>query len=351
MRQHVAALALAVPALAIAFLGAVLSRPIQAAEDGLALRLVERHVVPGYELFAADAAALDAAVGGWCGGETERAEVDAAFAEAFAAWAAIAHIDIGPVRYLDRRFRIQFWPDPRGLTRRKLRQAQADQVTDVTEASVAIQGFPALERLLTEPEAKDACPLIQGITHNLAAMSTAIVANWTDPGGFSDAVAQAGTGEGPFDTENSALSSLMTGVLAGLEGVSEIQLDRPLGTDLAKARPKRAEAWRSGLSLDLIRARLAAYEQAYLLDGGGLDAALRDAGHADLADLMTRAFAQTRATAASVEGPLAEAVADPARRATLETLVTEARALRALLVSEVAPALDVPPGFNSLDGD
>lgn len=332
----------------------------------LMLRLVDHHVIPGYEAFAVASKTLDDEVTSWClaTGSPPPDAMIAAYKAAFTAWARIAHIDVGPVRYLDRRFRIQFWPDPRGLTGRELHSlldsdAAATDFTalDMADASVAIQGFPALERLLPFPGNTDAppkrtsCPIARGIARNLASMSSEIVLDWSDPDGFRHAIERSINGTGPFESADSALSRLMTGVLAGLQGISDLQISRPLGETLEKARPEKAEAWRSELSLDLIRARIGSFTDAYALGGRGLDEALRRAGQTELADLIQRAFAQTQATAAGIDGPLSADVQDPRVREQLETLVVEVRAIRALLATRVAPALGVPAGFNSLDGD
>lgn len=332
----------------------------------LLIRLIDHHVIPGYEGFAVASRLLDDEVTSWClaSRSSDPDAMIAAFKAAYADWARIAHIDVGPVRYLDRRFRIQFWPDPRGLTGRELQLLLNTDTTfsdilplDMTDASVAVQGFPALERLLPSPGNTDAppkrtsCPIARGITQNLASMSSDIVLDWSRPDGFRYAIERSIDGTGPFDSADSALSRLMTGVLAGLQSISDLQISRPLGETLAKARPEKAEAWRSQVSLDLIRARLGAYADAYALGGQGLDEALRRAEQTELADLMQRAFAQTRATADGIDGPLSAGVRDPRVRDQLETLVVEVLAVRALLATRVAPALGVPAGFNSLDGD
>jgi predicted lipoprotein len=49
--------------------------------------------------------------------------------------------------------------------------------------------------------------------------------------------------------------------------------------------------------------------------------------------------------------PLSEAVTDPAARARVEALRDQVSALEKLLASPAAEALDLPMGFNSLDGD
>jgi predicted lipoprotein len=49
--------------------------------------------------------------------------------------------------------------------------------------------------------------------------------------------------------------------------------------------------------------------------------------------------------------PLAEAVRDATARQKVETLYTESNTLKALFAGPLPQSLDIPLGFNSLDGD
>ncbi len=85
---------------------------------------------------------------------------------------------------------------------------------------------------------------------------------------------------------------------------------------------------------------------------GGFGTFVREvSGDAELDALLTRAFAQTRQTAESIDAPLETAVGDPTLRPTVEKLAAEAAALKALLVQRLNVALGIPVGFNALDGD
>ena len=139
-----------------------------------------------------------------------------------------------------------------------------------------------------------------------------------------------------------------------LELVAEHKLARPMGDSSANAKPQLAESWPSGRSLDNVRINLAAAEAMYLGErgGGGFSRFVREvAGDVALDDLLRRAFAQTRMTAASIGLPLGEAVVDAGERKKLAKLVREASALKALLAQRLTLALGIPLGFNSMDGD
>src|SRR5690606_38884691 len=117
------------------------------------------------------------------------------------------------------------------------------------------------------------------------------------------------------------------------------------------ARPGLAESSRSGRSLENIRINLQAAEAAYSMEGGFGTFVREVSGDAELDALLTRAFAQTRQTAESIDASLEAAVGDPALRPTVEQLAAEAAALKALLVQRPNVALGIPVGFNAFDGD
>lgn len=322
--------------------------------------LVDGNAIPAYRAFEAKTGALTKAVVAACdGGALSTDEVKSAFAEAWLAWAGARHVVKGPVTYFDRQFRIEFWPDTRNRTERGLAELrEAGGTPEIATASVGVQGFPALERLIYEGEGADDCVIAKPIAANLHTMASEMLAEWTEgESPFRKALVEPGSGAGVYFSNSESLTALITGAVASLEGILRLRLKRPLGDDGGPVRPNRAEAWRSELSMDLIRADLAAVAGFYHggaeegQDPRGLDAALRRSGEIDLADLMTKAFRITRETAGKIDQPLSKAVADPASRATLDDLVTQVSALKALIDQKVAPALGIPGGFNAMDGD
>ncbi|MEQ8587801.1 MAG: imelysin family protein [Thalassobaculaceae bacterium] len=330
------------------------------ASEALVLDLVDGNVLPAYRAFETQTETLSLAVEAACAeGALATDAVKDAFADAWRAWAGTRHVVKGPVTYFDRQFRIEFWPDARNRTSRALADLRAaGGAPDIAEAPVAVQGFPALERLIHQTEGAGDCPVARQIAANLHRMAAEILTGWTEGDRpFRTALVAPGTGAGVYFTHGESVTALMTGAVSSLEAILRLRLKRPLGEGSDRARPKRAEAWRSGLSLDLIRADLTGVADFHHGGAGpgedsrGVDAALRRAGETELADLMARAFRLTRETAATVDGPLAEAVVDPAARAVLEELVTQVSALKALIEQRVGPALGISAGFNALDGD
>ena len=117
---------------------------------------LEQYIRPGYAQFAQSTDALKQSVAALCGKPSPAALKDTqeAFAATVEAWSVVEPIRFGPVAQEHRFERIFYWPDPKGLGTRQIRDALAKQDKSVTEQtgligkSVALQGLPALEYLL-----------------------------------------------------------------------------------------------------------------------------------------------------------------------------------------------------------
>ncbi len=270
--------------------------------------------------------------------------------------------------------RLAFWPDVRNRTGRELDALLEAHDPAIlrpdafARANVVVQGFPALERLLFEAEgaptmiessaaARYRCALARAIAANISAIAAAVHRGWTEGDeSYAAEIEKAGGEFARYRTPREATLDMFKSLHAAVEMVADHKLARPLGSSLQDARPKLAESWRSGRSLDNIRRNLEAARDMYLGEDGsgksGFSRFVREvAKDAPLDDLLRRAFLQTVATAESVTLPLGEAVSDPAERAKLETLKKEAGALKALLAQRLTAALAIPLGFNALDGD
>jgi predicted lipoprotein len=338
--------------------------------------LVAEHVVPRYAHFAQAAMQFVALAKEACDMPSSMRTTDlrkAALATQDA-WQSVQHIRFGPIAQDMRSTRLEFWPDVRNRTGRELAEVlhardkailTAGKFPDV---NVVAQGFPALERLLFGKDAArmlgdgtvDAhyrCALSHAIAANIATISGKVLMEWTEgDAAFARAVASAGDEFALYPKAEEATLDLFKSLHGAIELVVDHKLARPMADSIAHAQPARAEAWRSGRSLENIRLNLAAAQAMYLGEDGsgksGFSRFVRDvAKDAELDDLLRRAFAQTLATAGTVKMPLGQAVRDPQERAKLETLKTEAQALKTILAKRLTAALAIPLGFNALDGD
>ncbi len=325
---------------------------------------VSAHIVPRYKKLAASGAALSAAAKTYCQDRTAHSfmALDSAFRNYWIAWAGIRHIQFGPVHLENRGFRIQFWPDFRNKTSKQLaRVLAAEKITALekttfAKTSIAVQGLPALERLLTKGHEGFAgsggafeCALTVTIADNLFDIASGITKDWNPADGYAHTIALAGTGGSPYSEVSEVPVELLQSLLGELEASRDVRLGRPLGSATDRAHPKQAEAWRSGLSKTLLLESLKGTEDLYL--SGGFDHALRDTGKAALADKISGGFQKAITEVAALDASLYDAFKIPDDRKKLQAMRADLKSLIGLIATDLAVALNISPGFNSRDGD
>ncbi len=316
----------------------------------LIVAALDDHILPRHEAFAAGAAHLSRVASGFCAGTASLADVRAAYQQAMDGWMGLQHLAFGPIQSFNRRHRIQFWPDKRNAGPEQVDKVLAEQPRDIfkpngfTFASVAIQGLPVVERLAFAGEAPSgyACELMAAVSGNIDAIAEEMVKGWRDGGESwgADMRDAAAGGSDMLGNPDEVAGMLLGGFSGELKLIREYKLQDPLAGGIA-------ESPHAGRSLRNIVVNLDALVELY--DATFLPP-LREADP-KLAVLLERAFAQTRATAASLPASMAEALADPTHREALDKLATEAGALRQLAAERAADRLGLVLGFNALDGD
>ena len=333
--------------------------------------VVAQHVLPRYEALAEAAKALGTATEAHCaqsdGDGLE--ELRMQYQATMDAWMGIQHLQFGPVELFQRGYRLYFWPRGQGriagavdeLLAARDKSRFADD--PFRKGSVATQGLPAMEQLLysearvfgASGEAQWRCRLLTAISANLRDMTAEILADWQ--GGrvaFARSMAEPEPETGYFGSHKDGTLELFKSFYTGLQLIADARLSPVVGESIEKARPRMAETRLSERSLRNIVLSLEALQGLYLgeNDGQGLGALVVQSGSdAKLDPLMRRAFEKTLETARGIAPPLAEAVTDPARRAQVETLRTQAMAMKQIVETRMATALGLGVGFNALDGD
>ncbi|PRY92889.1 hypothetical protein BCF33_1752 [Hasllibacter halocynthiae] len=293
---------------------------------------LEGHVLPRIAALADAAEALSDAAAEGCEG------LEGPFRDAAEAWAGASHLTLGPLEEGGRLRIVHFWPDGRDATARGLRLLReggegAWTPEGIARASAAARGLAGLERLIFE-DGGEPCALTAALAADLAALTGAVDAGWD---GFAALMRAAGEpGNARFLAPGEAEAALYTALVGGLEFTAEQRLGRPLGTFDAP-RPLRAEMRRSERSLPNVAAALRALRE--------LAALLADAPETDAA------FARAIALADGLEDPALAGVAEPSERLRVEALQTAVREVWRTAEEEIGAALDVPAGFNALDGD
>lgn len=325
---------------------------------------IETHILPRYDALVTATAGLKAAAKSYCAAPATQPLVDlqAAFGATMDAWQDIQHVRFGPIDWFFRSQRFAFWPDPRNTIGKQMaellskHQSGAVDPDLLAKGSVATQGLPALERLIFGEDANklksgaDAayrCRYVEAIATNLAQMAKDTQAAWKDGGerAFAAVMLETARSDAPYREPQEATLELFKALYLAVELAADHKLARPLGAALKDARPRLAESWRSGRSLRNIQRNLAAAHDLYLssfaaaVADKAVDAAIRDG------------FTRSVAAANAIRLPFETAVQDAKARPQAEALAVELLALKKQLGERLPSALDIPAGFNALDGD
>ncbi|WP_374466717.1 imelysin family protein [Ferrovibrio sp.] len=333
--------------------------------DALNRAAVDGHVLPRYDALAAATAKLEQTAKAFCAAPAADRRIESlqqAYHDAADAWQDIQHVRFGPVDLFFRSQRFAFWPDPRNTIGKQMSELLAKHAGGSLNAdtlgrgSVAVQGLPAMERmafgddakkLQTGPDAAFRCGYVTAIAENMAVMARETRQEWREPGiGFAAQMLKPGQGADPrYRDAQEATLELFKSLYTAIELAADHKLARPLGASIDDARPRLAESWRSERSLRNIQRNLAAAADLYAtafapkVPDKSLDAAIR------------ASFAQAQASAAALPMPLEHAVQDIAARKAAEKLAADTLALKAVVMQRLPEALQIPVGFNALDGD
>ncbi len=324
---------------------------------------VEQLIIPGYQQFATQSEALVKAVDQLCASpRTDTLMLaQSAFHSAMDAWQAVQLYRFGPVDDYLRYHRIQLWPDKRSTGSKQLKQLIASEdrtplgTDQMRHASAGVQGFPALERLLWNSERSVpegySCELARAISRNIAQMAAEVSAEWR--GGsrhFQQVVYTPGEENEEFAAHLEVTARLQNNLNTAFQFIAESKLAAPLGSEGGRPRLQKAENWRSQRSLRNLRLDLDAAEQLYRISFRPL---LDDNAEGQAADAALLAAIDTLRTALAAlhERPLETLLNDAAAKPQLDQLQAAATALHHTFATTIPAAIEMPLGFNSLDGD
>lgn len=335
------------------------------------IRLIENYLVPAYEALAAQTNAQAAAWEGACPTPTAKqlAQLQQHYVKTANLWAKVEFIRFGPVSFLLRHERMNHWPERRNAVGRALNSLMAKPDADVlapgqfSRASVAVQGLPALERLLftqgtkwqSSADGNEAavawrCAIGKTIAANLATISTEIVEGWQEAEGPL-AQAKAGNPHVLYFTDASDLGRrLLTDQMTGFQIMGDIKLEAPLGTVSEEGgtpvgKATKLEAWRSGQSKANLLANLQAMKE--MTYAWGATSKWTDTQQAEIA----KAFEDTSAAFNALPDDMKSALEEGTAQVPMQQALTDLRVLRNQVGSVLPDSLDLTLGFNALDGD
>ncbi|MEZ5899187.1 MAG: imelysin family protein [Hyphomicrobiaceae bacterium] len=340
-------------------------------------RVLEKLVIPGFERLDASAEKLPPAVRAWCaaGGNTASKEqrskayasLVAAFGDTAEAWGGVEFFRFGPLATKGRRERFSFWPDPRGVMARQLRQILAAKDAALLEPgalakqSAAVQGLPALEYLIVQPGSQTAqasseedysCQLAGAVADNLAALAHEINDEWTKVGGYRQMMLDTGPDHKFYKSDTEAASELVRSLLTGLQVVAETQVAPRAPTGTAPKPRKRAKVEKPTGPFSRINAESRffvgqTHALKALYDGLDLESNLAPNRQwmKGWASGAWNAILRSDGLGGPAKGTPADAAPSP------QQVAGRINGLRQLIGREMANASGIPIGFNELDGD
>lgn len=352
-------------ALAILLLGAA-SAHADADHAAIAKASLEQYIRPGYAQLAQGTDVLKQSVAKLCGQPSSAALKDTkkAFAATVEAWSVVEPIRFGPVAQQHRFERIFYWPDPKGLGTRQIRDALAKEDKSVTEhtglvgKSVALQGLPALEYLLYGDgaatlekggaEGAFRCSFAEAVAGNLAGMAKAIVDGWQDGAPYTKSYLEPGPANAAYHNPKEVTLELFKTFTAGIEWVRDQKLAKTLGPKPEQARPQLAPFWRSSLSFDNMAGNLVGVRDLFAKGGFAQVVHQESAG---VENSIMFDLDHAIEVLNGMDAPIADAVRNEELRGKLDALRVSLKAASATAGDMISKGAGLSFGFNAMDGD
>jgi len=327
-----------------------------------AVSVIETWLLPRYDTLVASTGAQLAAWTSYCAKPDADgiAALKASFGTTADSWSAVEFVTMGPVSLSLRADRFNFFPDRRNSISRGMAELISDPdparltIERIAQASAAIQGLPALERLLFEegaaaalasgPESAHRCTYGTVIALNLANIAKEVRTAWGDK--TSGALGAVVSGKGDpalFPDVNALPGMILTDLSGAYQRATDTRILPVLASGPDDAKPLLADGWRAGRSGRVVTVMI---ESA--------DALLKDVAKqvpsrpqwvvgkaADAADKAAAEFpADLGAAAQTAEGV-----------AKIQAAVKLFKAAQLTVYRPIASYFGISLGFNALDGD
>lgn len=339
-----------------------LSQPAGAADKLDPIPIVETWLLPRYDALVATTAAQKAAWTTFCAAPAPAgiAALKDAYGKTADAWNAVEFVTIGPISLDTRADRFSFFPDRRNAIARAMAEIISD--TDASrlapdrfaQTSAAVQGLPALERLLYDEgadaalaagdEAARRCAFGLAIATNLATIASDVRTQWGDrTKGLLGAVV-SGKGDPAFFPDIGALPGMILTDLAGAyQRVTDTKIHPVLGSGPADAKPKLADNWRSGRSGRVVTNMVKSADA--LLKAVSLQLPSRPQW------VVGRVVTAADKAADAFPADLGAAAASDDGVAAIQKDIKDFREAQRAVYKPVASFFAISLGFNALDGD
>ena len=323
-----------------------------AAAGGLA---VERIYRPAQAAFADAAETLEARVITLCTDADEGALASArgAFTNAVAAFSGTELLRAGPLLEDNRLDRLFYWPDTRRAGERQLRALLAESpdelgATPMPSRSVAVQGLPALERLLHGDAAAvlaGRCRVAEAVAANIAAVARTLDDAWSSEDGIAREMRSPRPDDPLFRSAEEVVRRLLTQLETGLSMLVERKTDPFLNAEPPRLRG--APFSRSGETWTNLAGNVESLRALAIDTGLAARAELEN----ELAFEFRVAAEHTARLAELAAEDVSSDVLSEEETGVLRALVLTLTSIRTTLNERLLPNLGVRTGFNAEDGD
>lgn len=321
--------------------------------------LAENIMLPTVQSFAAEAVALESAIGGYCAAletvdeTTTRDTARTAWSDAMAVWQQVEVMQVGPL--IDNtgtlKDEIYFWstqnpPATRAcLYDQEVVTAETTVGYDIGTRSVTRRGIAALEYLLFEENLNHSCPptvsslsewnarpdaekkaarcaFAQLAAARISDKADELETKWTEVNGYLHQVKNPGTG-GRFSSVQQVVNEISDALFYLEKETSDIKLAEPPGIklnvcgDAGTVCPEAVESWFAAETKSHISENLLAFQKLFLgeapgdADAPGFSDFIAALGETTVADTMEADTESSLMAVAAIPGAVQEAVADP----------------------------------------
>lgn len=328
-------------------------------------QFIDDYIVKHLQQFETQATTFDQATKLACTDPSEQnwQNVIIHYKQAVQEWMPLQSMRFGAFEKNSRDLRIYFWPNSRGEKQAGKFLVKMDdsklEPDYFPKLSVALQGLPIVEWLLYHPDStlftsdvglgNYTCNYMQTITQNLKNVSAELIQQFDKDGAMREALLTPSETNDSYSSLPEVTLQLYKNIHAMVELVHGQKLNRPIGKEIKHLKPKRLEMWRSGQSKQNLIANISNIYEAYQIFSP-----LVSIGNADVDLLVKQQFEQSLVLLNDLPDDFYAKLNGDDRAQTWQQgrdLIAQLLTLRTTLADKVTNALDIPLGFNSLDGD
>lgn len=328
-------------------------------------KFIDDYIVAHLKNFKDKAVELETSIDRYCFGAArpvlEAVKLD--FAAAVQAWMPLQSMRFGTFEQKNRDLRVYFWPNSRGEKQagKMLRQMDSSkhEPNYFPNISVALQGLPIIEWLLYHPDStlfaddmalrQYSCHHLSAISQNILEINHELIAQFGQYGAMRKSLLELSVDNKNYTSLPEVTLQLYKNIHAMVDLVHGQKLSRPIAKEYKFLKPKRLEMWRSGQSKVNLHINIASIFEAY-----EIFSPLVKANNAETDQDVRQQFETTLALVDALPDDFYAALNGDARAQTWQQgreLIAQMLILKTTLADNVTSALDIPLGFNSLDGD